>query len=224
MDPSTLMQMFGQGGGNNGYMSSSGFGGGSNGGFEQFLSGLFGGSDKPYKEAGKTLEDYLRQGKDVQNPFLEAGTGAIPKFQEWLNGMKDPSGFINNLMGKYSESPWAKYQQEQAMRAAGNQGSASGMSGSTPMGQFLQQNARDISSQDMDKWLQNVLGINTQYGAGQHSLIQGGQHAADSISDLLKSFGGDIAKAKFGEQSERNQNRNNMIGGAYNMFKRGIFG
>lgn len=223
MDPSMLMQMFGQGGGDNGYMNSSGFGGGG-GGLEQFLSGMFSRSDKPYKEAGKTLEDYLRQGREAQNPFLEAGKGAIPQFQEWLNGMKDPSGFINNLMGKYSESPWAKYQQEQALRASGNMGSASGMGGSTPMAQFNQQNARDISSQDMDKWLQNVLGINTQYGAGQNSLIQGGQHAADSIGSLLNSFGTNIAKARFGEESEKNQNRNNIWGGAYNMFKRGIFG
>lgn len=184
-------------------------------GLTQLFGGLFGNSGKPYKEAGKVLEDYLRRARDTQNPFLEMGKGAIPQFDEWLNGMKDPSGFINHLMGGYQESPFAKFQQEQAMRAAQNQGSASGLTGSTPLTQFAQQNARDISSQDMNTWLQNVLGINTQYGAGRQSQIAGGQHAADALSQLYQNFGENLAGAKYGSIAGKQKDRNDIWGGLF---------
>lgn len=199
----------------------SGAGGGSSSasdisqGLSQMFSGLFSNSGKPYRESGKVLEDYLRRARDTQNPFLDMGTGAIPQYQDWLKGMKDPSGFINNLMGNYGESPWAKFQQEQALRASGNQGAASGMGGSTPMSQFNQQNARDISSQDMNSWLQNVLGINTQYGTGLHNEIQGGQHAADELSSLYKDFGEDLAGTKYNSLAAKNKDRNDIWGGAF---------
>lgn len=201
-----------------------GSGQGSMGGLQQLFSGLFSQSDKPYKEAGETLEDYLGQAKGYQQPFFDAGTQAIPQLQNWLKGMKDPSSFINTLMGKYQESPWAKYSQEQSLRSAQNMGSESGLTGSTPLMQFAQQNAHDISSQDMNQWLSKVLGINTEYGKGQESLVAGGQNAANSISELLKSFGGDIAKMNFGEESEKNQNRNNLFGGIFDIAKNGLFG
>ena len=215
MDPS-LLQMFmssmgggqGQGGGGRG-----GLIGGSQIG--QILQGIFGNSGKPYESAEKELGDFYNRARDVQNPFLNMGKEAIPQFQEWLKGMKDPSGFINNLMGKYSESPWAKYQQEQALRASGNMGSASGLNGSTPMSQFNQENARNISSQDMNQWLQNVLGINTQYGAGQNAMIQGGQHAADALTNINSEFGKAIAGMQFGKRAGEQQDRNSIWGGLF---------
>jgi hypothetical protein len=118
-------------------------------------------------------------------------------------------------MGKYSESPWAKYQQEQALRASGNMGSASGMGGSTPMAQFNQENARNISSQDMNQWLQNVLGINTQYGAGLGHQIGIGQGAANQLTGLYGDMGRNMAEAAYGARAGRNQDRNSIWGGLF---------
>lgn len=184
-------------------------------GMTQMFGGLFGNSGKPYRESGKVLEDYLSRARDAQNPFLEMGTKAIPKYQKWLNGMKDPSGFINGLMDNYGESPWAKYQQEQALRASGNAGSSTGMGGSTPMSQFNQQNARDISSQDMNSWLQNVLGINTQYGAGLNNEIQGGQHSADTLGQLYSNFGEDLAGVKYNSLAAKARDKADIWGGFF---------
>ncbi len=182
----------------------------------QLFGGLFGGNDKPFREAGDKLENYMGQARDTQNPFLKMGTGAIPQFQQWLQGMKDPSGFINTLMGKYQESPWAKFQQDQSARRFGNAGSASGLTGSTPLAQFEQQNMHDISSQDMDKWLSHVLGINTQYGGGLQNEITGGQNAANSITDMLKSMGTDMAGLAGSESYAKNKDRNDIWGGLFN--------
>jgi len=191
---------------------------GLQGGLGQFFGGLFGNSGAPYGDAMKQFENYFGKAKDTQNPFYQAGVGALPQYQNWLSGMKNPSGFINNLMGGYQESPFAKFQQQQGIRAAQNMGSASGLTGSTPLTQFAQQNAQNISSQDMNQWLQNVLGVNTQYGSGLNNLISGGQGAANNISSLLSQLGVLMGQGAYGQRAGENQDRSNMIGGLLKLF------
>lgn len=169
------------------------------------LGGLFGNSAGPYHE----YSDWLGKAQEKQNPFYNAGTGALTNYQDWLTGMKDPSSFINRLMNQYQESPWARYQQQQAIRAGQNAGSASGLMGSTALAQQLQQNASNISSQDMQQWLQNVLGINTAYGQGQQNLITGGQNAANALTNIL----GQRGEAAYGARAGQDQDFWNLIGG-----------
>jgi len=178
-----------------------------------FLGGLFGDSGKPYEQAMDQYMQFGNKAQQFQNPFLQAGTGAIPQYQQWLSGMQNPSGFINNLMGKYQESPWARYQQQQAIRAGQNAGSASGLTGSTPMAQFMQQNARNISSQDMNQWLQNVLGINNQYGAGLGGLIQGGQTSANALTNLMSHLGDIMGEQAYNKSAASQNDWWNMLGG-----------
>jgi hypothetical protein len=196
-----------------GSVGSSGFGGGFGSNLGTFLGGLFGDSGSPYDDAMKEYEKYMGKAREAQNPFYNAGTGAIPQFQDWLSKMKDPSAFINNLMGGYQESPFAKFQQEQGMRAANNFGSANGLSGSTPLQMQAQQNAQSISSGDMNSWLQNVLGVNTQYGGGLNNLVQGGQNSANQLSSLYGNYGQLMGEGAAGSRGGRNQDFWNTIGG-----------
>lgn len=186
-----------------------------------FLGGLFGDSGAPYKDAMKQYQEWANKAQDIQNPFLNMGKAAIPQFNQWLASMKDPSGFINNLMGGYQESPFAKFQQQQALRAAQNIGSTGespyGGAGSTPLMQFAEQNARDISSADLNQWLQNVLGINTQYGAGLGSEISGGQSAANTLTNIYGDMGRQMGEAAYGQRAGRNMDRANMWGGLFNL-------
>jgi len=190
---------------------------GLQGGLGQFFGGLFGNSGAPYGDAMKQFQNYFGQAQGYQQPFWEAGKNAIPQFQEWLGGMKDPSGFINKQMGNYQESPFAKYQQQQGVRAAQNMGSrgdmASGGIGSTPLMQFAQQNAQNISSQDMNQWLQNVIGVNTQYGQGLNNLMSGGQNAANSMSGISQLLGQLMGQGAYGQRAGENQDRSNIMGG-----------
>lgn len=182
-------------------------------GLSQFLGGLFGDSGAPYEEAMKEWQKYLNQGREVQNPFYQGGIEGMGKYNEWLNGMKDPSAFINNLMSGYKESPWAKSQQQNAIRGANAFGSANGLSGSTPLMNQAQANAANISSQDMQSWLKNVLGINTQYGEGENNLMKGGQGAANSITDMLAKFGQMMGEGAFGKKAGEQQDTADMWGG-----------
>jgi len=186
---------------------------GAMGGLGGLLGGLFGNSGAPYEDAMKQYQQWANQAQGVQNPFLQAGQGAIGDYQNWLGGMKDPSGFINNIMGQYQQSPYAKYLQNQSMRAGQNAASASGMMGSTPMMEQMQQNAGNIASGDMNQWLQNVLGINSQYGAGQAGLMGMGQNAANALTNMYGQMGQQMGQAAYGQRAGQNQDLSNMIGG-----------
>ncbi len=194
-------------------MDSNMFGSGLGG----LLGGMFGNSGSPYGDAMSQYQKYMQQAQGVQNPFLQAGTGAIGNYQNWLQGMQDPTKFMNNMMGQYQESPFAKFQQQQGMRAANNMGSATGMTGSTPLMQQAQQNAQNISSGDMNNWLQNVLGINSQYGQGQQNLMNMGQGSANALSGMYGQMGQQMGEGAYGQRAGQNQDFWNMLGGGMGM-------
>ena len=181
------------------------------------LGGLFGNSGAPYGAAMDQYQQWADKAQGVQQPYLNAGVGAIGDYQKWLQGQQDPSKFINNLMGGYQESPYAQYMQQQSMRAGQNAASASGMMGSTPMMEQLQQNAGNIASGDMNQWLQNVLGINTQYGQGQQNLMQGGQNAANSLTNMYQQMGQQMGDAAYGQAAGKKNDFWNTVGGVGNM-------
>jgi hypothetical protein len=181
------------------------------------FGGLFGDSGKPYDKAMEQYQQWANKAQGVQQPYLDAGTNAIGSYQDWLKGMQDPSKFINNLMGQYQQSPYTTYLQQQAQNAGINMGSASGMSGSSALAQQMQQNAANIAQQGMDSWLQNVLGINTQYGQGQNNLMQGGQNAANALTNMYNQMGQQMGEAAYGQQAGKKQDFWNTIGGGLGM-------
>jgi hypothetical protein len=178
------------------------------------LGGLFGDSGKPYRSAMDQYQKYFNQAQGVQNPFYNAGVSALPQYQNWLGSMQNPSQFINNLMGQYQESPWAKFSIQQGLNANNNAATANGLLGSTPLARENSQFAQGIASQDMQNWLQNVLGINTQYGAGLGNQIGIGTGAANSLTNLLSQQGERMGEASYGSTAGDQSNLWNTIGGA----------
>jgi hypothetical protein len=199
----------GGGGGFNSNMFGSGLAG--------MFGGMFGNSGAPYQDAMDQYQKWANKAQGVQNPFLNAGTGAIGNYQHWLQGMQDPTKFMNNMMGQYQESPWAKFQQQQGMRAANNMGSATGMTGSTPLMQQAQQNAQNISSGDMNNWLQNVLGVNNQYGQGQQNLMGMGQNAANALTGMYGDMGRQMGEQSYNKGAASGNDFWNMLGGGIDM-------
>ena len=215
--------MFG-GNQNGGFGGNQGGGSSFGGGLGQFLSGMFGDSGKPYEDAQDAYSKYFNQATGAQQPYSQAGQNALGPYQDMIKNMSDPSAFMNKLMGQYQESPWAKYSQQQGMRAANNVGSASGMLGSTPLQMQAQQNAQNISSGDMQNWLGNALGVNQQAMGGYQDLVHGGQGAANALSGLYGQGAGDMAGFGYNKSAGEQQDRGNMFGGLANMFFPGMGG
>jgi hypothetical protein len=186
-------------------------------GLFDFLSGMMGNGSAPYEKYGDIFSNYMNKGQGYQLPFYNAGTNAIGQYGDWLNGQKDPGSFINNIMSQYKESPWARYQTQQGQRAATNMGSASGMGGSTPMAQFAAKQAEDISGQDMQSYLQNALGVNTQYGQGLGNLMTGGQNSGNMLSQMMSQMAQGMGGAAFGAQAGKQQDMASMLSGILGM-------
>ena len=190
--------------------------------FDQGLWGLFhslfNNNQDPYKQGFQASQPYFKSATDYQNPFAKQGQESSGKFNNWLDTMKNPSEFINKLMGGYQESPWAQNLQRQSVRAGTNAASASGLTGSTPFAQQLQQNANNISSEDMTKWLSNVLGINTEYGQGENMSAERGSHASDILSQLFAKQGYMAAGAEYGTNAWKNQNEDSAWSNIAKMF------
>jgi hypothetical protein len=193
---------------NNGQQAMAG------GGIASLLSGLFGDSGAPYEAAEDQYQNYANKAVGAQNPFYNAGTAAIPQYQNWINNMQNPSDFINHLMNQYQASPYSKFLQQQSMRAGTNAASESGLTGSTPFAQQLQTNAGNIASGDMNQWLQNVLGINTNYGAGLNEMVGRGQTSANALGDIYNTTGKNMAEAEYGKEAGGQQDLFNTLGGA----------
>ena len=181
------------------------------------LGGLFGDSGKPYEDAMKQYQEWAQKSQGTQQPYLNAGTGAIGDYQKWLQSQQDPSKFINDQMKNYQTSDYAQNLQQQAMNSGQNAASASGLMGSTPMMQEMQKNAGNIASADQNQWLQNVLGINTQYGQGQQNLMTGGQNAANSLTNMYNQMGQNMGQAAYGQTAGKQQDFWNTIGGGLGM-------
>lgn len=178
-----------------------------------FFGGMFGNSGKPYEDAMQQYQDYMNKGQAVQQPYADAGKGALGEYQTWLQGQKDPAKFVNDQMGNYHESEWAKNMQQQSMNAGQNAASASGLMGSTPLMQQLQQNAGNITSQDQNQWLQNVLGVNKQYGEGQNNLVNGGRESANKLTDMYNNYGGKMGEQAYNKGAAKQNNFWNTVGG-----------
>lgn len=177
------------------------------------FGGLFGDSGAPYDAAMDQYKEWSDKAQQAQNPFYNAGAGAIPDYQKWLQGQQDPSGFINKLMGQYQASPYSQYLQQQNQRAGTNFASANGLMGSTPMMQQMQQNSNNIASGDMNQWLQNVLGINTQYGQGQQNMMGMGATAANALTNMYGNMGQQMGQAAYGKEAGGQNDMWNTIGG-----------
>jgi hypothetical protein len=121
-------------------------------------------------------------------------------------------------MGNYSESQGAHNKQQAMMNAGTNYGSATGLTGSSALAQQMQQNAGQISSEDMNSWLQNVLGINKQYGEGQNNLVNVGQNATKNLSDMYGNAGKWNAENDYNKGATKQNNFWNTIASGLGMF------
>jgi hypothetical protein len=130
-----------------------------------FSGGARNDMDKGYKEADQYFAPYQQGGVADYNHMRDYAS-------RWGNNLdsygnpgdyaykrinQSPNQYYDEIMHGYSESPEAKYEQEQALKASNAAGSASGMVGSGAFTKAIQQNAADISNRDRDRYYGNVM-------------------------------------------------------------------
>jgi len=143
--------------------------------FNDIVSGVFGGSPNTtagYEQAQQNLQPYVEGGQQslsqLQNYLGGVGSNLSqygnPADWMWSQINQSPQDFYQTLMSGYEQSPQYQQQMENMQKAIANAGAASGMMGSGSFYDDWQRNAQNIMAQDQDRWLQNMLGVNTRQG------------------------------------------------------------
>lgn len=91
--------------------------------------------------------------------FLNPTMGGRFGGQHLFDAMMDPQGFYNTMMGGYEMSPAAQRELEQGESGVRNAMAAQGMSGSSQAARDAAGYARDFTSNDMQRYFQNQMGI-----------------------------------------------------------------
>ncbi len=164
--------------------------------------------NKGQKQANRHLEQIGQQGREFYNPYIQRGQEAQGQLNPMYEQMsQDPQAFLDNILGSYQQSQGFQRQQQNALQAGNNSAAAGGFAGTMQHRNDQMDLARAMQGEDMDKFLQQILGIQ---GAGMGAL-QGqadrGYESGGSLMDLLSGMRGSQAGLAY----QGGANRNNRM-------------
>lgn len=150
----------------------------------------------------QTYTPYINRGNQSQ----ELASGA---YSQMLN---DPSSFVEQIMASYQPSKGYDFRKKNAMNAARNSAAAGGFSG-TYNDQAQQSELADgLLSQDMQQYLQNILGVHGTGLAGHQNVANMGYNAAGSLADYTGNAYGAQAQMRRSNNMQRMQSNHGNAG------------
>lgn len=179
-----------------------------------WLSNLFKGGKNPADAAMPYLNQIAPMEQANYYPFITRGDIAYQGLRGPYDKMStDPAGFLEEILKGYEPSRAYGLKRDEMERAAGNTAAAGGMRGSLQDITNESRIADSLLGEDMQQWLQNVLGIQ---GRG----LEGEQHLYDTGFDATKSMTGDIANVlgtqgslAFQGQANKNRSQSDLLSG-----------
>ena len=135
---------------------------------------------------------YLSQipgvGEQFYNPYIQQGQQAQQLSSQQFNQMSaNPMDYINQIVAGYKPSEGYRFREQRGLEAARNSAAQGGLTGTRE--DQLQRSAmvQGLLGEDMQQWLQNVIGAQ-QYGLqGQQHFADRGFNASGSLADLIAS-------------------------------------
>lgn len=179
-----------------------------------WLSDFFKGGKNPADAAMPYLNQIPGMEKGYLEPYINRGNQAANTLTPQFNQMtQDPSAFLEGIMKNYEPSRGFQLKRDEMLKAAGNTAAAGGMRGS--LGDISNESRISdvLMGDDMQQWLQNVLGIQ---GTGQQGLghqFDKGFDASTSLSSDLSNVLGTQAGLAFQGQANQNQSRSDLLSG-----------
>ena len=167
-----------------------------------------GGGSNPFDDTGRIIKRF----EPNIMPFVRNGIAGSNDFRQAIENIlgKGPVGFENSIMGQYQQSPYAKYQVNQATDAANRAAAAGGYLGTPQEQQALASNVQNIVSRDENQFFHNAVQpyeFGTQ-AAGQ--LAGQGLRATQQLWQYLQA----LANNQVASRSWNNQNHG--AGGIFN--------
>ncbi len=150
-----------------------------------WLSKAFGFSGSPQTAANQYLNQITPQAQQAYNPYIQQGQQAGQQLGGQYNRlMTDPTGFIDEIMGKYKGSEGYKSRQSELMSQLNNTAAAGGFAGTPYAQKQVGDMTNNLMNQDQQQYLQNALGAyNTGLGGEQGFQNQGFQ-ATQGLNDI----------------------------------------
>lgn len=179
-----------------------------------WLSDFFKGGKNPADAAMPYLNQIPGMEKSYLEPYISRGNEAsnilAPQFTQMT---QNPAAFLENIMKGYEPSRSYKLSRDEALRAAGNTAAAGGMRGSLNDIENESRLADVLMGQDMQNWLQNVLGIQKEGTTGLGHQSDTGFNASTGLSSDLANVLGTQAQLAFQGQTNQNQSRSDLLSG-----------
>ena len=176
-----------------------------------WLSKLFGGGENPMNSANQYLNQIPGVGHEGYDPYINRGNTASDKLSgEYGKLIDDPTGFINKLMEGYKPSEGYQFQKGELQKEMGNNAAAGGVAGTAYDTQQQGKAIQGLLSQDMQQFLQNVLGRYDTGLKGEQGFADKGFDATKQLTDLLGGALNQQGGLAFQNAQQKNQNKNDM--------------
>jgi len=165
-------------------------------------------------DPGAILQQAHQMGKETFDPYIKRGHAAQDTLSGHYNRAANrPMDFLNEIITGYKPSEGYKFREKQALNAARNSAASGGISG-TQNDQLAQSElVSGLLGQDMQQWLQNVLGIQGMGLGGLENEAGRGFGASQSLADLLGNVSGSQASLAYNNQQAKKGDLGNIIGG-----------
>lgn len=160
---------------------------------------------------------------EYYKPFIGRGEQAYGQSQPVYNQMtQNPSDFINQIMRNYTPSEGYKFKEKYMTQGANNTAAQGGFAG-TPIAQMgTAQMIQGLLGDEMQQYLQNVLGVQQGGLQGQENRMGQGFQAGLGYGDILGTNLGNQGQLAFQGQSQRNADRSGRRNALLNFLGQGI--
>jgi hypothetical protein len=179
-----------------------------------WLSDFFKGGKNPADAAMPYLNQIPGMEKGYYDPYIQQGNQASNTLNPQLQQMGgDPTAFLEKIMKGYEPSKAYQLRRDETQQAAGNSAAAGGMRGSI---NDITNQARltdSLLGDDMQQWLNNVLGIQKEGNQGLQHQFDTGYDASKSLSGDLSNVLGTQAGLAFQGQANQNQSHSDLLSG-----------
>lgn len=178
------------------------------------LTEYLSGGKNPAEAAAPYLDQIPGIANQYYSPYTQQGQQAYNTLQPQFSNMStDPAAFLEHIMQNYEPSRGYQLKRDEGLRTASNTAAAGGMRGS--MQDIGNESRLDdyLMSDDMQQWLQNVLGIQGAGMQGEQGFYNTGYDATKNLESDLANAMAQKANLEFYGQKDRNQSNNDLFSG-----------
>jgi hypothetical protein len=180
-----------------------------------WIDTLFGGGRA---KAGQDMYNQLNQGfmdsQSGMNPYMNNRQDIYNQYLNAINQGQNPVDLYNKFASQYQMSPQAQAQIQQGIEGANRAAAASGMLGSGAEQTAASNISQSVRSDDFNNYMNNVLGLRSQYLGGVGGLEGQGFQGSEFQEAMEQKYREDMAKAQAGRDMGRAQGNEGLLGSA----------